>query len=170
MELVRISEASRCPFCHAPPGADVVTCEGCRAVLHTECWAQHGGCSVYGCASGAARASSGVRVRARSPIVMRPPARCFWTPCANLVPTGGDMCADHRARIDAQGRNLKAKRWPYDPGPGLARLALQALVRVLRAIFRPGTRTCGRGGCLRVAQAADVLCATHRGELTARGG
>jgi hypothetical protein len=167
VELVRVREASRCPFCHAPPGADVVTCEGCRAVLHAECWAQHGGCSVYGCASAAATASSGARVSARTPIVVRAQGRCCWTPCPNLAPAATRVCAEHRARIDAQGRNFKAKRWPA------AQVALLALVHrwiylVLRALFRPGVRTCER--CTDEALKTDVLCSLHRNQLIARGG
>src|SRR5687767_6463306 len=144
VELVPAREASRCPFCHAPPGADVVTCEGCSAVLHAECWAQHGGCSVYGCTSGAASASSGARVSARSPVVVRAQVRCFWTPCTNLAPASAGVCADHRARIDAQGRNLRSKRLPYEPRSRLGQWAYRWLLIALRAVFRPGVRTCDR--------------------------
>jgi hypothetical protein len=39
--------APRCPFCHdqVRPGEPSATCPECRAVLHSECWGEGGGCS-----------------------------------------------------------------------------------------------------------------------------
>jgi predicted amidophosphoribosyltransferase len=40
-----------CPYCQSPLAADggVVSCPGCGAHHHEECWRENGGCSVYGC-------------------------------------------------------------------------------------------------------------------------
>ncbi len=41
-----------CPFCRdavALDGDDVMACEGCNTVHHTECYAEAGGCTIYGC-------------------------------------------------------------------------------------------------------------------------
>ena len=40
-----------CPICQAPieAGEEVVTCPDCKRTHHTECWAEVGGCGMYGC-------------------------------------------------------------------------------------------------------------------------
>ena len=40
-----------CPICQSPieAGEEVVTCPDCKRVHHTECWAEVGGCGMYGC-------------------------------------------------------------------------------------------------------------------------
>lgn len=40
-----------CPICQAPieSGEEVVTCPDCKRVHHAECWAEVGGCGMYGC-------------------------------------------------------------------------------------------------------------------------
>lgn len=44
-----------CPFCRFPlkQGASLVSCPACRAVHHSECWTDNGGCAVMGCAAAA---------------------------------------------------------------------------------------------------------------------
>ncbi len=41
-----------CPLCQSTIGREefVVTCPGCDQIHHSECWAEIGGCSTYGCA------------------------------------------------------------------------------------------------------------------------
>lgn len=41
-----------CPYCRFPlkEGAPVHKCESCGSVHHAECWADGGGCAVFGCA------------------------------------------------------------------------------------------------------------------------
>jgi hypothetical protein len=43
--------AAKCPFCLAgiTSGESTQTCPSCRAVYHADCWAENGGCAVYGC-------------------------------------------------------------------------------------------------------------------------
>ena len=40
-----------CPICQSKvaPGDEVLDCPDCRQVHHSECWAEVGGCGVYGC-------------------------------------------------------------------------------------------------------------------------
>lgn len=40
-----------CPICQVPidAGEEVVTCPDCKRTHHTECWAEVGGCGMYGC-------------------------------------------------------------------------------------------------------------------------
>lgn len=40
-----------CAICLAPVGADEHTtrCTACQAPYHADCWAQNGGCGIYGC-------------------------------------------------------------------------------------------------------------------------
>ncbi len=44
-------QAPRCPYCHAQvqDGSDLVSCEGCRTLLHEECHQENGGCPILGC-------------------------------------------------------------------------------------------------------------------------
>lgn len=39
---------SRCPYCHDPVRGRAVTCSGCTAPHHADCWTLHGGCSACG--------------------------------------------------------------------------------------------------------------------------
>ena len=40
-----------CPYCRAPfePDDEVVTCEACATPHHADCYAENGGCTVFGC-------------------------------------------------------------------------------------------------------------------------
>ena len=41
-----------CPYCRddvSLEGEDVMACEGCDTVHHEECYAEAGGCTLYGC-------------------------------------------------------------------------------------------------------------------------
>lgn len=44
--------AASCPYCLAVIGPEEAsdTCPECHAPHHNECWAENGGCAVYGCA------------------------------------------------------------------------------------------------------------------------
>jgi len=44
-------QAGLCAICQSAIGeGDVRTaCPGCGAPYHAECWAENGGCAVYGC-------------------------------------------------------------------------------------------------------------------------
>ncbi len=42
----------RCPFCReqlSEDHPDLVSCDSCRTLHHGECFAEHGGCTIYGC-------------------------------------------------------------------------------------------------------------------------
>jgi TM2 domain-containing membrane protein YozV len=43
---------SACPYCRTPfePEEPVVTCEACSTPHHEDCYAENGGCTVFGCA------------------------------------------------------------------------------------------------------------------------
>jgi TM2 domain-containing membrane protein YozV len=40
-----------CPYCRAPfePDDEVLTCEACATPHHADCYAENGGCTVFGC-------------------------------------------------------------------------------------------------------------------------
>lgn len=40
-----------CTICQCPfePGNEPVACPSCSALYHADCWAENGGCGVYGC-------------------------------------------------------------------------------------------------------------------------
>jgi TM2 domain-containing membrane protein YozV len=40
-----------CPYCRAPisPEEPVTACEGCGTRHHTDCYAENGGCTIFGC-------------------------------------------------------------------------------------------------------------------------
>jgi hypothetical protein len=50
-----------CPYCHAAVGGPAVEaavrCPACDVRQHAECWREHGGCAVHGCARGPAAAA-----------------------------------------------------------------------------------------------------------------
>ena len=51
--LVDASGRTRCPYCRDAIRGDedtLTACESCSTVLHEECWDQHGGCPIFGCA------------------------------------------------------------------------------------------------------------------------
>ncbi len=54
LDLERRASAPQCPFCRQPIGslrrAGAVRCASCDVLHHAECWSEHGGCSVLGCA------------------------------------------------------------------------------------------------------------------------
>jgi TM2 domain-containing membrane protein YozV len=43
--------AEVCPYCRAPISADeaVTICEGCATRHHADCYAENGGCTIFGC-------------------------------------------------------------------------------------------------------------------------
>lgn len=49
----RASVECRCPYCHQAieDGTGRVRCRFCGTKHHTACWAEHRGCSVFGCGS-----------------------------------------------------------------------------------------------------------------------
>jgi hypothetical protein len=45
---------AQCPYCHfGLKSSETVSCPGCRAGHHLECWAENGGCAVLGCSAAA---------------------------------------------------------------------------------------------------------------------
>lgn len=49
--------APACPYCKevlclGPEGEATQRCRGCATRHHEECWSEHGGCAVHGCAGG----------------------------------------------------------------------------------------------------------------------
>ena len=40
-----------CPYCRTPfePEDEVITCEACSTPHHADCYAENGGCTVFGC-------------------------------------------------------------------------------------------------------------------------
>ncbi len=62
-----------CPYCRFPvkEGGAIYTCPECKAVHHSECWQDNGGCCITGCAAGpspAARTqSAAATVRSPAP-------------------------------------------------------------------------------------------------------
>lgn len=55
----RASVHERCPYCHESVShdalaafqfsKDTLSCPGCRANMHSDCWDEHGGCATLGC-------------------------------------------------------------------------------------------------------------------------
>lgn len=47
----RISKIKTCAYCREviKPDEQVETCNGCNAVLHTQCWKDNSGCNTFGC-------------------------------------------------------------------------------------------------------------------------
>ena len=43
--------AEVCPYCRAPISTEdpVTVCEGCGTRHHTDCYAENGGCTIFGC-------------------------------------------------------------------------------------------------------------------------
>jgi Prokaryotic RING finger family 1 len=56
-----------CPYCRFPlkEGVPVHACESCGAVHHAECWADGGGCAVFGCT---AAGTAAVAAQAPAPV------------------------------------------------------------------------------------------------------
>ncbi len=48
-----MSERPKCAYCHWPIESDeeLKRCPSCGAAHHKDCWAEGGGCAVYGCRS-----------------------------------------------------------------------------------------------------------------------
>jgi predicted RNA-binding Zn-ribbon protein involved in translation (DUF1610 family) len=46
-----VAPESLCAICQTPlsDGGNMVACPACHAPYHAECWAENGGCAVYGC-------------------------------------------------------------------------------------------------------------------------
>lgn len=48
-----IDAETMCAYCHwgllDEPARSLVHCASCAAAYHAECWAENGGCAVYGC-------------------------------------------------------------------------------------------------------------------------
>jgi hypothetical protein len=40
-----------CPYCRTKAGADdpSIACEGCGTLHHADCYAENGGCTIFGC-------------------------------------------------------------------------------------------------------------------------
>jgi hypothetical protein len=51
LAVVDVSGKTRCPYCHAGVDVheDLVACEACATVLHSDCWEELGGCPIMGC-------------------------------------------------------------------------------------------------------------------------
>ncbi len=47
----RSDEGAKCPYCHDAVAEAPVECRGCRSPHHLECFAEHGGCAIFGCGS-----------------------------------------------------------------------------------------------------------------------
>jgi len=66
---IAVSAASRdhgrCPYCREEVAGETRVCGTCDALHHAECWAEHGGCSVFGCAE-APRPGRPERTRGRA--------------------------------------------------------------------------------------------------------
>lgn len=56
-----------CPYCRFPlkEGVPVHACESCGSVHHAECWADGGGCAVFGCA---AAGTAAIAAQAPAPV------------------------------------------------------------------------------------------------------
>lgn len=48
-----VPDSLRCPYCHDDVEGGL-TCSGCQAMLHAECWEELGGCGTLGCGGGSA--------------------------------------------------------------------------------------------------------------------
>jgi hypothetical protein len=66
----RPSGPSRCPYCRDDIDDDTLTCQGCRAVLHTECAEELDQCPTLGCGTSFAAQRRGAR-RRRGPAPVR---------------------------------------------------------------------------------------------------
>lgn len=72
-----------CPYCRftLKPGVPVVDCDICGAAHHAECWADNGGCAVFGCTGGpSAGADAPPLVAAPPPVVAAPPVAAAPAP------------------------------------------------------------------------------------------
>ncbi len=57
----RSDGAAKCPYCHDTVAEEAaVECRGCGAAHHLECFAEHGGCAIFGCGSVRAPAHRGL--------------------------------------------------------------------------------------------------------------
>jgi hypothetical protein len=57
----------RCPYCHSGVRTRVRRCTSCTTIHHVDCWDEHGGCSIYGCAQ-----AGDTAVRAAAPPALQP--------------------------------------------------------------------------------------------------
>jgi len=78
-----------CPYCRFPlkEGAPVHVCESCGSVHHAECWADGGGCAVFGClAAGTAAVASAPAAAAPPQAYAAPPTDTYAAPTAYQQP------------------------------------------------------------------------------------
>lgn len=74
-------QRDRCPYCHDPvaPSQEKLSCDGCMAWHHEECWREHGSCSACG-----TERFSGSHTQAKPERVEGRP-RCAWEGCEQPV-------------------------------------------------------------------------------------
>ncbi len=70
-------QRDRCPYCHDPvaPSQDKLSCDGCMAWHHEECWLEHGSCSACGVERFAGDRSGEAERAGRGPDL------CAWAGC-----------------------------------------------------------------------------------------
>lgn len=91
-DIELIAEPGRCPFCAsavAPKGDDVVRCPRCKTPHHKECFAENGGCGMYGCE---AQALPSVREAAAPPARRKGADEKYCSECAAVIKAKAVIC------------------------------------------------------------------------------
>jgi TM2 domain-containing membrane protein YozV len=61
-----------CPYCRGPVSTEepIIVCEGCGTRHHTDCYAENGGCTIFGCSCAPAEEP---KLTVSAPELVRPP-------------------------------------------------------------------------------------------------
>ena len=125
-----------CPYCQTPlkPHDPVVVCPACRMPHHQDCWEDNGGCTTFGCRTGAVSAPTEVLPTREDDLDLT--VTLGAAPVAVQAPPQTASSPGSYEPAPSPGSYARRRRSSSPAGAIIATIAVVALITVIMMVFR----------------------------------